>query len=458
MALTKVTYSMIDGAVANIVDFGASTSASGADNHAALVAAFASGAKSVFVPEGTFNVTGDTITIPDDVEFYGAGRYATTINFTPNGDKDCFVLGWYITMRDMKVIDAYASSGSYGTIRLQSLTNPEIPTNVGGNNWTDPAIGGLSYKNVLRNLVVQGGHNYNIYCVNVAYITIDNVRAVLSRNTSANLYIWGKGGVNMPVSTTVKVFGGEFTASFAGDGIKCENTSDSIFYGVIAEGNYGRGITLSACTNIKVEGGYVENNFALGAPTGDADVVYVNCDRAEFSNMFVLGNNSNDAFASGFATTNCSISSCKYVVLGGGTHTLDVDQGTVVSDNGTGIQSNGLDGATGGRWVRFADGTAIFSKKVSLTGVAINSATGSLFASAATADTAFPSAVFMSDGAGGYVFETAIHVLSSGGTAHIWPASTGSAVNNAIRYTLLSPVSIASVDVDVHITLTGRWK
>ena len=326
MALTKATYSMIDGAVANIADFGASTTASGADNHAALVAAFSSGAKSVFVPEGTFNVTGATITIPDGTEFYGAGQYATTINFTPSSDADCFVLGWYITMRDMTVIDGYASAGNYGTIRLQSLTNSEIPTNVGGNNWRDPAIGGLSYKNVLRNLVVKGGHNYNIYGVNVAYTTIDNVRAVLSRNTSANLSIWGKGGVNMPSSTSVRIYGGEFTASLAGSGILMKNTSVCVLTGVICEGNYGYGIRMTDCSQIEISSAYIENNFALGAPKGDGDIASVNGNQIYIHGGFILGNNSENAvIATG--STHCTLAGTAHLILGGVEHTLSLDNG-----------------------------------------------------------------------------------------------------------------------------------
>lgn len=257
----------------SIADFGASPSATGSVNRAAIVAALAA-SKSVYAPPGIYTVTGDTITIPDNTEFFGAGKYATTINFTPDGDKDCFVIGWYVTLRDMKIVDQYPTAGTYGTLRLQSLTNPEIPTNVGGNNWKDPAIGGLSYKNTLHNLVLESGHNYNIYMVNVAYIDFRDVRAVLSRNTAGNVSIWGKGGVNMPASTTVYMSGSnEFTASLAGPGLKLENVNNS-YLQFISEGNKSRGVTATGdLTQLTFKQCYLESNFALGAATGDAEMV-----------------------------------------------------------------------------------------------------------------------------------------------------------------------------------------
>lgn len=55
MSLTKVSFSMINCAVANILDFGASPTASTATNTAAITAALATG-QSVYIPEGTYSV------------------------------------------------------------------------------------------------------------------------------------------------------------------------------------------------------------------------------------------------------------------------------------------------------------------------------------------------------------------------------------------------------------------
>lgn len=53
MSLTKVTYAMIQGAQANVLDYGASPDATAAENAAAFTAAIATG-KTVFVPDGEY--------------------------------------------------------------------------------------------------------------------------------------------------------------------------------------------------------------------------------------------------------------------------------------------------------------------------------------------------------------------------------------------------------------------
>lgn len=75
---------MIQGAVANILDFGASTSASGAVNAAAIQAAIDSGANCVFIPNGSFNVS-STITIANKNGFMLQGAAESSTNLTWTG-------------------------------------------------------------------------------------------------------------------------------------------------------------------------------------------------------------------------------------------------------------------------------------------------------------------------------------------------------------------------------------
>jgi hypothetical protein len=84
MALTKVSYSMIQGAVANILDYGASPSASGATNATAIQAAIDSGASSVFIPGGSYNVS-STITIANKNGFMLQGAAESSTNLTWTG-------------------------------------------------------------------------------------------------------------------------------------------------------------------------------------------------------------------------------------------------------------------------------------------------------------------------------------------------------------------------------------
>ena len=83
MSLTKATYAMINGAVANVLDYGADPTGV-ANSKTAIDLALAAGAGSVYFPNGTYKYTGQ-ITIPNGVNIFGAGMYATFINFTYAG-------------------------------------------------------------------------------------------------------------------------------------------------------------------------------------------------------------------------------------------------------------------------------------------------------------------------------------------------------------------------------------
>lgn len=78
MSLTKVSYSMITGAPANILDYGAV--GDGITNcSAAILAALQSGVQAVYVPLGTFAMTSNiSATIATDVTFYGHGTIIYT--------------------------------------------------------------------------------------------------------------------------------------------------------------------------------------------------------------------------------------------------------------------------------------------------------------------------------------------------------------------------------------------
>jgi len=83
MSLTKVSYSMIAGAFANVVDFGASTTATAAANTVAFQAAIDSGLGTVLVPAGTFLVNG-TINVGTTI-ICGSGKN-TIISSSATGD------------------------------------------------------------------------------------------------------------------------------------------------------------------------------------------------------------------------------------------------------------------------------------------------------------------------------------------------------------------------------------
>jgi hypothetical protein len=90
MALTKASYSMIEGSFVNILDFGASTSASDVANGAAIQAALDSLKNvggTVLIPAGTFSVT--SISVNDlsysGIKVLGMSSQLSILNFTSTG-------------------------------------------------------------------------------------------------------------------------------------------------------------------------------------------------------------------------------------------------------------------------------------------------------------------------------------------------------------------------------------
>jgi hypothetical protein len=76
MSLTKVTYSMIQGAAANVLDYGADKTGA-TDSSAAFTAALAA-STFVFIPKGTYKLL-TTVTLPAATTIFGTGRF-TIIN------------------------------------------------------------------------------------------------------------------------------------------------------------------------------------------------------------------------------------------------------------------------------------------------------------------------------------------------------------------------------------------
>jgi len=103
MALTKVSYSMISGAPANVLDYGADSTGV-ADSSAAFTAAFVA-SNNVYVPTGSFKLA-SVITIPPYGQIFGAGINNTTI--TASGNNVAFVLQYWSQLRQLKILKSGA--------------------------------------------------------------------------------------------------------------------------------------------------------------------------------------------------------------------------------------------------------------------------------------------------------------------------------------------------------------
>jgi hypothetical protein len=120
MALTKVSYSMIEGASANVLDFGADPTGV-ADSTSAIQAALNSGAGSVYLPEGTYLFS--TLTVNKNTRLHGASTRTSILKHTgaataiqcvysgsePDGSSAYIDAGWFI-FEDFELL----ANGTFG--------------------------------------------------------------------------------------------------------------------------------------------------------------------------------------------------------------------------------------------------------------------------------------------------------------------------------------------------------
>jgi hypothetical protein len=109
MSLTKVSYSMINGAPVNVLDHGA-VGDGVANDTAAIQAALTSvnAGGSVYFPTGVYKVT-SSLTIPAGVIVYGDGMTATRVR--QEGAAYCFTFGNGAVMRDMRLDGSASATG-----------------------------------------------------------------------------------------------------------------------------------------------------------------------------------------------------------------------------------------------------------------------------------------------------------------------------------------------------------
>ena len=145
MALTKVTYSMIDDAVVNVMDFiPAGTNISAVDCQPYFAAALADGS-SVYIPEGTFRLD-TTLVVPNAKILFGENRAVSTLLY--------FGLGNAIEVGNNPV-----NGSGYG---LSQLKNFQVKCVNASNTGAGIALnsGGFSYYEV--DLIYSTGFLYGI--------------------------------------------------------------------------------------------------------------------------------------------------------------------------------------------------------------------------------------------------------------------------------------------------------
>ena len=113
MALTKVSYSMIAGAVINVLDYGATGNGTTDDTNAIQLAAAAASGKALYFPGGTYGIT-STITIPTNTTVFGDGVGVSTIKKLGSGTTNVFY-GLNVSSIIVHDLSFYGNSQSNGS-------------------------------------------------------------------------------------------------------------------------------------------------------------------------------------------------------------------------------------------------------------------------------------------------------------------------------------------------------
>lgn len=265
MALTRVTYSMIEGAQANVLDYGAVGDGVANDTaaiQAAIDAVFAAGGGTIYFPQGTYLVGGlsrawgSAVT---SIRFQGAGQNATNIQKTGASLDPVFTLsasasdGTYSEFCDLRII---------GTSLVNGITMTNLARNVFRNvriqgcdiavNNEGSHINAFYDCNLLSNAVGYKARKANSIFCNLVLFYGGSVRG----NTSWGFDIGDTSGFhsygtdiesNGTASNTAT--GALITRSTCDDEMGYSNIS---FDGVWFEGNLGTNILLEACAGLNI--------------------------------------------------------------------------------------------------------------------------------------------------------------------------------------------------------------
>ena len=253
MSLTKVTNSMIKGAVASVLDYGADNT--GADDSATAISnAIASGAGVVELPAGTYKIA-STISIPSNVillgQGFGTSGAKTTISYTGSGNAVEYVgtSGTPVRWGGIENISITAASSCNAVLRVKGARE---------GSFTNVSLIGASNADYC--LLVEADTNYGTY-----YNTFTQVEGVGS--AIANLLVNG----DVATTGTARANGNSFFDcrfdSGNGVGMSLSGCDQIDFFGQAVEGNTGTGVVIGVSgetepTRVSFFGGYIENQSA----------------------------------------------------------------------------------------------------------------------------------------------------------------------------------------------------
>lgn len=288
MGLTKVTYSMIEGAPLNILDFGAVGDGS-TDNYAAFTAAFAAASgKKLFIPSGTYNIkfTGTTaLNAPANVIFEGEGINNTIIKFVPSSTTFRTLVNIsnnMVTFRDLAITANVPTNGTVAFFNLnasnvsfESCKFDGVVTNVGSTlshlayGISHPSTG--AQNNLYIENCVFRQLTYPFLKNNSSTSTQSSIRvlnSVFSENYYNDLGLNGPNGTIDDVVITGNRFVANRTVASVGPtqalGVALASVSNFTIANNVFNGSYTGAV-------------HIEENSVLGVVSGNTFTVNGNC-------------------------------------------------------------------------------------------------------------------------------------------------------------------------------------
>lgn len=247
MALTKVTYSMIEGAVANILDFGA-VGDGVADDTAAIQAAIdatnAAGGGVVFFPEGQYVFNG--ITPKSNVTLQGVRMGSKLLQVQPNT----------VTQTGIRKLNG---NGSLSNFHVKELFFNGRREQNSGNQFNHIVYIALGANETLENFTVE---NCDFEDAQEDFIRVASFATTGKAN---NIRIVG----NTAKTTDAKIFPAGPAYLYAHDLIRIEQAYDYV--------TGGNGYGNIEFTNIEISGNYAQKIRTLGdCKRGCSDFMIVN--------------------------------------------------------------------------------------------------------------------------------------------------------------------------------------
>lgn len=290
MALTKVSYAMINGAAVNILDYGALASAS--DNTLAIQAALDTGLD-VYVPEGTFYSAALTIDT-NGQRIFGIGTLKAISTLS-----DGILISISANVTDVVieniVVDGNSSNRSGGTttnsyeVVLNTNCDRTVIQNLTVKNAYGNAIGVYVSDNVtVQNCEINGyGVNGIMFLQNCAGALIDG-NNVIGTGTQNGIFINGQ---NTNGATDV-VINGNYVYGSGDFGIEVGNVFSGNHTNVSVTGNTVRDCVNAGISFRRVENGTITGNSVkdVGAAVYGADGIFCTGDSGFMYGLTISGN------------------------------------------------------------------------------------------------------------------------------------------------------------------------